>query len=412
VPRPGTWLVVLAVLLLLGAAALALWPSARRASFSGALSTHRADALGAKALFEVFERVGSRPERLRRDPLQPKEGGTLFFLGPESLKAPLPGLRRAPTFDRPTTTAVERFVHRGGRIVVVSDRTTALHRELGVKVTDAVDSTGRPLRDSARRPRPALEVAQRASHILTQRAQRLAARRFFHLSTRAPNAATLFVHGGRPVAIAIPHGAGDAVFVSAPSFASNAFLGHADNLSFLYELATTAPAPGPLQFDETRHGVRQRRGLAALAAQWKLEGAAAQASLAALLLLWAGARRIRARRVHTPKSRHDTRDQISATASLYARGRLTGHALRQIAAALVRDTAARAHTRDIRSLDDLAGHLRARGDVVAAERSLALAHTLAGAGERPTPRVLLDFARRVGSLRRHLAASSPKEPHP
>jgi len=435
-------LVVLAALLLVGSLALALWPTAKRGVFSEVLSTFRADSLGGKALFATLERAGFAPRRHTEDLTALPAAGVVFVLNPEAPRPALEGLPRGPTFSRAERDAVRAFVEGGGRVVVVANRTTALHRDFEVQVVDPPPDAAARARSkkgghaaSARGEKPRTGTHGAATLDATTghagAAKRLAARRVHHLDVKASDTRARFVHDGSAVVASIARGRGEAVFVSAPSLAGNALLGSEDNLVFWAELATPrADARGAeLRFDEYHHGHKTPRGLVALAAATELHFVLWQLALAGVVLLWAGMRRLPPRATSDGALRDDAgrggaEESLAAMASLYERGRLGRHAAQRISAWLEQELAERFHLRAARGRE-LAAALARRGrPELAAQLELLLAQRDA-LRERPRPRELLAFARAASALRRALQEASkttrrtetparplPQSPHP
>ena len=426
-------LVVAAVVLLVGALGLALWPTAKRGAFSEILSTHRADSLGAKALFEVLARAGRTPKRHTEDLGALPAGGVLFLLNPEAPRPLLPSLPRGPTFSPSERRAARRFVEAGGRFVVVSNRTTALHRDFELRVVDEpVDEQSRAgarkartkteagellgslgLRTSAA-PAPARAAPSgpgaipRAQHARGL-ARQLFARRIHHFDVPAHDARTTFFHDGRAVVVTLRRGRGEAVFVASPSLAGNALLAQADNLAFWSDLAAP-PTDSPsnnVRFDEYHHGHRTPRGLVALAVATDLHYVLWQLAVVAGLLVWSGLRRLSGGRASRPSGdpkKPGATEGLLAMASLYERGRLGRHAADRIFEAIEHALAVRLQLRGERP-DDLAAVLRRRGRPELADVFSALAVRRAALAERPRARELLAFARAAAALRRAVDAS-------
>jgi hypothetical protein len=391
---------VAATLLLAGALVFALSPTARRGGFTHVLSTRRADALGAKALYRVLELAGLAPVRWTEDLESLDVRGVLVILNPETPRPLLQGMPRLPTFGKFERREVLRWVEAGNRLVLVSSRTTGLHRDFGVRVLDEERPrrTGRrhAIREARVSAGPGTAVSTGRSP-LSGAARRLASPRLYHLDVSATDPRAVFGHADQAVVAAVPRGAGLAVFVSTPYLASNVGLREADNLRFFYDLVGTLSGEGRVLFDEYHHGERKRRGFVALASSYNLHFAAFQAVLAALLAAWA-ARRLPRRRRAEARSR-GAEEHLAAMATLYERGGVGSYAVQQLWGAALGALAARLGLRGERAPAAVAAALRARGRADLAARLEALDRRRAALGDRVRERDLVAFARDLTRLR-------------
>lgn len=110
-------------------------------------------------------------------------------------------------------------------------------------------------------------------------------------------------------------GAGEVLLLADPSPLQNRLLDEADNAGFGLQLA--GPDDGPVIFAESLHGYGAERGVAALPGRWVL--AITLICLAAVLWLWAQARRLGepdGRRILAPPPR---RDYVEAVGGLLSR---------------------------------------------------------------------------------------------
>jgi hypothetical protein len=386
----------LAAALLAGVVTLALWPTAKRGAFSGVLSTRRADALGARAFYRVLELAGHEPLRRSEDLEALSLRGVLFSLAPEAPEPPLQGLPRPPVFGKFERREILRWVEAGGRLVLVSSRTTGVHRDFGVRVLEGKG-----------RVRPGVARAVGASPLLGG-ARELASPLMHHLDLGASDPRTLFAHERRAVVAVVPRGEGLAVFLALPYVAGNAGLRERDNLRFLYSLATLLAGDGRVHFDEYHHGHRRSRGFVALASGFGLQFALAQLALAGLFALWAAR--------HPPRGRAPARDagrgaeeHIAAVAALYERGGLAAHAAETLWSATRAAVAARLGLRGPRALRALGPALEARGRRDLAVRLRSLERRAGDLGAKVRPRDLVAFARDLADLRRAVAARTSRE---
>ena len=368
----------------------------------------------------MLQRVGVDVSRATA-PLERASDATLLYLEPERPKAPLPGVKAPPDFSEEEVRALRAFVAAGGRLVLASRHTTALHRAFELKVVDE------PPR--ARPPRDARLTATANARTWT-RARTLQAHAAFHLNVSAADPRALFVDqesldqradARAAVVVRVAHGQGDVVFIGASSIASNAFVALADNLVFLADLVgaglTTARMRGPVRFDESKHGEATGAGLAALLRRFDAGFAALQLVFAAVLFVAADARRRRRGPAVVPPQ--GAREQQEAIAALYQRGRLGAHCAHTLTQALVRAGAARFCGGHARTLDELATQLAQLGHVSLAQRVSAHGLQLARLGARPKARPLLSFARESAALQadftpahsRPAASTAREAPH-
>jgi hypothetical protein len=214
VKRAAGWILpALAVAVLVGGTAWTLVVAYERGKQTAAGSTHRSDASGARALFLLLEEMGHRPVRWTRP--QPPRGALLVSVEPESAS------------DERENDLLT-WVHEGGTLVIAAgpatgDEASRLPWSLGLT---AAERPGGP-RWWSRRP---------------------------------PSARVLRGTEAEPVVVDYHHGLGRVIALAEPRWLENAGLSQEDHLDLALEAVL---GPGlPIHFDEYRHGLRERPGLA------------------------------------------------------------------------------------------------------------------------------------------------------
>lgn len=193
-------------------------------------STYDSGPNGYRALYDVLKTVGVPVARLRRSLTTFYGGGTLVVSDNEGDASQI-------AFDRADRSAIQRFVSRGGRLVVLANTfdgsrdlvprvgqtknsivrlataSSALRRQTGVRVVDA----------------PATASFAASPHI----------------------SALLLAEDGNRVAIAYRVGKGTVIASTSPGSFGNAKLLQRDNVRFAYAVLA---GHGPVAFDEYAHG--------------------------------------------------------------------------------------------------------------------------------------------------------------
>jgi hypothetical protein len=411
-------LVLICGLLLAGALGAFLLKGASRGDFADTLSTYRASATGARALFLLAQESGLPVVRRTQDlsVLEGTHGVVLLGVdvagahdttpeetelvdgaetGVSSDEAPRDGLNLlfVTALEEREVEALLEHVSRGATLV---------YAPWGARENPLLDAVGVQLRKAS----PELGVRTLVPAQVTpftRGVERVEAPVQSFL--RLPEGAVPLLVDPQldaPVAALALHGEGRVLVLGAPELAANEHLARADNAVLWLELLGAAARGGPVHFDEYHHGFRNERSVVDFARRYGLHFAVAQLLLG--LLLWAASlRRFGAPQALAEEVRVGGADALSASARLYRAGRhhawAAGLLLRELAQSLGRTVGAGSHATPaeveaalrVRGREDLAAALartaqlaagaQREADVVAtateAARSRRLAHPLA-----------------------------------
>jgi uncharacterized protein DUF4350 len=194
-----------------------------RASFP---STYDTGANGYAALFEFLQREQVDAKRYELPLGELPAGGTIVFAGEYAID-PSP-------FSAKASTALEKWVRRGGKLIVLGNMFPLTRDALGL-------------------PKTRSAATKRVWTGCGFRGKRLAARGEFALSLRVGcdrKHSVLLQGRGGAVAVSLKHGRGSIVDVVSPSPFDNAHLALRDNAAFAYDLF----GGGAPMFDERVYG--------------------------------------------------------------------------------------------------------------------------------------------------------------
>jgi hypothetical protein len=223
-----------AALLALGIVALVALGLAKDRAHPGGtasvFSSYDSGPNGYRALYDVLERAGVSVRRLRHSLTTFDSKGTLVVSDNSNDPSPI-------AFDRADRSALQRFVTRGGRLVVVTN-TFDGSRDLVPRVGQTKPSVvGIAFASSALRAQTGVRTVDTPATAA--------------FGASPHRTALLFTADGKRVAIAYPLGKGTVIASTSPASFGNANLLHRDNVRFAYAVLA---GHGPVTFYEYAHG--------------------------------------------------------------------------------------------------------------------------------------------------------------
>jgi hypothetical protein len=339
--RPVAWL-LLSLLCVAFAAAVfvALRAQARAGKGMPEYSVYSDDRNGLAKTAQVLRRLGFTPVAVQRPVNPDRQHGLLFVVEPEGEG----GLfsKGKPDMSRDDARFLLRWVERGGNaedgntLVLCGRRTTALHRELHVKIHAD---------EKAAKSGNVMSVALADAGGYTEGIDMLEVEG--HDVVESEGGLPLWFIGDQPGAVLLRRGNGQVLIVPDASLFTHRGLLRAgkENVLFLYNLAALDSIDGQVYFDEYHHGLRSGGGLWGFLYYYDQHWIILQVLLVAVVAGWSLAIRL-GPAVPAPKARQaDAVDYASAVARIYQR---TG----------VHDLLAKALARDF--LAALCRHLRLR----------------------------------------------------
>ncbi|MBI2194627.1 MAG: DUF4350 domain-containing protein [Planctomycetes bacterium] len=217
-------------------------------------SSYRSDAEGSRALFLLLEEKGHRPERLHRP--APPPGALLLSIEPR------------PMDSEPDQSLLE-WLHQGGVLVLAESPATDLASWLSVL-------TGRQM------SKPPLPLGERLGLKLSRGESQ--GRRTSCWACWPEDAAVLVGPAAAPVLLELSYGAGRVYALAQPAWFENGGIAEGEHLSWVLNLVLSTGRP--IYFDEYRHGLEERPGLAYVIERYHLIPAAVSTLLFLALVVW------------------------------------------------------------------------------------------------------------------------------
>jgi hypothetical protein len=237
-------------------------------------------------------------------PIQHTHHRGLLILVEPQVKELLPGT--GADLNESDVDGLLRWVARGNALLVCSRQNTALYRAMDIMASQSspaeADVPRKVEPGEAGRYTSGLKQIEVGGRDTLQSDQGLA----------------LWSLDGRPAALLLRHGEGRVLVVADPSFLTRRRLHKgADNLVFLYNVATRHARDGRVYFDEYHHGIQSGGGFFGYLQYHGQQWALVPMLLAGLVAIWAVAVRL-GPAVLTPRgARADAVDYASALARIY-----------------------------------------------------------------------------------------------
>lgn len=330
--------------------------TSQRSSFTSQLSSWSAAPRGGRALFELSQRAGLAPQRLKHNLEVIPEEGTIAAVQPRGGGVFLASLfLDLDIFTKDEVQAIGRWVEEGNTFVLVSGSADELYENFGLSLERAApEPVGQEEQQARARRRargqkedtwppevteawPALPGASLLAQINQLEVEQSAPALSLRQAWRGQEGDRELQQGdgywplaissdGRVLAAEVRLGRGRFVAITSPYVATNGGLGKGDNGLFL---ARVLGQDGrALHFDEFHHGFNNDRSLAGYLRQSGLWVVVAQLALLLLLLGWRAQNRFGAPLPWFEEELRGTGDYLKAMSQIYQRGHHGDHALR------------------------------------------------------------------------------------
>lgn len=275
----------------------------------------------------VLSRLGFEPVALTRPIQNTRFRGLLLVIEPQGTAG---FMNAAKVFGEYDSQGLLRWVREGNTLVLATGVETELHTILEVSVDAQEDDEDKENRFLGE----AMEIGGYTEPV--EGGNTMPIRDVVvetKTSLRGGKAIPLWLVGGKPGALLVPHGKGRVIFIADPSIWTHQGLVEHDNVLLLYNLAVLDGVQGRVYFDEYHHGIRSASSYLDYFRYHGVQWILLQLVLIGTLAVWGLAVRLGPALPLGAKPHADAVDYASAVARIHERAGL----LRQMGRHLARD---------------------------------------------------------------------------
>lgn len=290
---------------------------AERGTMFERYSSLRAEPDGLLAFYELCKVRGRKVHRSKEPLFDLPTTGLLVIVEPKYDWGLLQGLNLPGmgVFDKKELKSIRQWIGHGGSLLVLGSDTNEIFEEFQLETA----TFGREANKDSDQADAGL------FHPLTQISGAISVSSGARLLPKSPEWLPLFRSENGLVAAVRPLGRGQIIALSDPEVISNKGLVKGSNAEFIGQVLSCSE--GVVIFDEMRHGLTMQQNAMSYARKHSLHFVFFQGLAVFLLLWWASSAQAGRIRAPQPASGIESREFLSALASIYQKAHLHGHAI-------------------------------------------------------------------------------------